>query len=268
MEQDKKPLKPEGKAGQTIAANPNHSGPGMAWNNGVATQSGSEGADRFIGSERDDIFLTNGTSANTDPNSPDSTIETIEGRAGHDTAILPGFREDYRAMLPGPAEYPNASAPVWEKNDTLYGKSVILENTQTGGRVMVRDVETIVFDNGNAIKNPKQAAQGLGDKIAGGEINAVSTQELVLQAQADLSPAERRMAQIAATRECAQAVSSQYQLGMGVEAMTAMAAEAVQKLDQGGIKVEDRKPAAPDAPTAAPTLDMTQRMVAPEAMKP
>ena len=258
MEQEEKPLKPEGKAGQTIAPNPTQSAAGVAWNNGVATQGGSAEADKFIGSERDDIFLTNGTTANNDRTSPDRATETIEGRVGHDTAILPGFREDYRAVLPGPTEYPNAAAPAWEKNDTLYGKTIILENTQTGGRVLLRDVETVAFDNGNPI-NQKQAARDLGDKIKSGELTAASTQELVLQAQADLSPAERRTAQIAATRECAQAVAADYKLGMGVEAMTAMADDAVKKLDQGGIKVEDRKPAEPDAPTAA----VTQRMLTP-----
>jgi hypothetical protein len=259
MDQDEKPLKAQGKAGQTIAPNPVMSGAGVAWNNGVATQVGSNEADKFIGSAQDDVFLTNGTTANGDAASPERSTETIEGRAGHDTAVLPGFREDYRAVLPHPTEYPSATAPAWEKNDTLYGKVIALENIQTGGRVLLRDVETVVFDNGNTVNGHKQAAQGLPAKIEAGEVNAVATQELVLQAQADLSPVERRGAQIAATRECAQAVAADYKLGMGVEAMTAMAEDAVQKLDQGGIKVEDRKPAEPDAPTAA----VTQRILAP-----
>lgn len=259
MNQDEKPLKMEGKAGQTIAPNPTQSGAGVAWNNGIGTQTGSEGADKLIGSDRDDIMLSHGTSANQGLDPADRVTETIEGRAGHDVVVLPGFREDYRAALPGPTEYPNANAAAWEKNDTLYGKTIALENTQTGGRILIRDVETIVFDNGNSVQGHKQAARDVHAKVQSGEMNAVPTQELALQAQADLSPAERRTAQIAATRECAQAVAADYKLGMGVDAMIAMADDAVQKLDQGGIKVEDRKPAAPDTPTAA----ITQQVFAP-----
>lgn len=257
------PLKPIGPAGQVIAPNPVESGSGIAFTNGAAVFSGSAGADQFIGSKNDDIFLSNGTAQNQGQSAPDREQERFDGRSGHDVAVLPGFREDYRAVIPGHTAYPQASAPAWEKTDTLYGTVVVLENIHTGGSHRLNGVESVVFDNGNPFANPKQAVQNLPEKLQSGAMTSASTRELFLQAQADLSPAEQRAAKIAATRECAQEFAGQYKMGMGAEAMNALAESVVSKLDQSGLDVDSRK--LPEAEPPAATT--TQRAFAMD-MKP
>ncbi len=254
------PLKPTGKAGKVIAANPTESGPGVAWNNGAATYSGSTGKDMFQGSTQDDVFLSNGSTKNADPKDPGRDQEKFNGQSGHDTVVLSGMREDYKAVMPRPVDYPAASAPVWEKADTQYGKVVALENIHTGESYLLNDVETVVFDHGDPLASPKQALTSMPEKLASGAMTSVSMQELHLQAQADLSPAEQRSAKIAATRECAQEIAGQYKMGMGAEAMVEMGDSVVSKLDQAGIKVDDRKPPEADAPTST----FTQKAFAPQ----
>ncbi len=257
---NEEPLKPTGKAGKVIAANPVESGAGVAWNNGAATYSGSTGKDMFQGSAQDDVFLSNGSTKNENPSAPDAEQEKFNGQSGHDVVVLSGFREDYKAVMPRPVDYPAASAPVWGKADTLYGKAVALENIHTGESYLLNDVETVVFDHGDPLANPKQALKNMPEKLESGAMTKVSTQELHLQAQADLSPAEQRSAKIAATRECAQEIAGQYKMGMGVEAMVEMGNSVVSKLDQAGIKVDERKPPEADAPTST----FTQRAFAPQ----
>lgn len=252
------PLKPVGKAGKVIAPTATQSGAGVAWNNGAATYAGSDGKDMFNGSEKDDIFLSNGSTKNADLSDPGRDRETMNGHAGHDVAVLPGFREDYKAVMPHATQYPGASSPAWENTDTLYGRVIALENIHTGESYVMSNVESVVFDKGDPFANPKQAVQNLPEKIASGAMQSASTQELHLQAQADLSPAEQRTAKIAATRECAQEVAGQYKLGMGVEGMIDMADQVVQKLDQSGIEVDSRKPPEADQPTS----NVTQRAFA------
>lgn len=239
------PLKPKSVAGNVVAPNPVESQRGTLWSNGVVTLYGSERTDTISATNNDDLIVSRGATASGD-------VETIDGKKGHDIAVLPGHRGNYMARLPSAAEYPAITAPDWEKpeTNTLYGRHVIMENVETQQVYQLSNVESVVFDNGKPFESPKAALVTLPDRIKDGSVTLDSTQNLFLQAQGDLDSGEIYLAQIAATREAADAVAKGYKFGMGEEALVEMADKAVADLADAQIKVSDRVAPQPDTPTS------------------
>lgn len=247
-------IKPTGSAGKVISRNPIMSGSGTQWSHGAVTYWGDEGPDLFSGTEGDDIFFSGGSPENAESilkNGDPENKESFYGNGGHDSAILPGRREDYRSVMPG-NNYPARSAPIWDKpgTDTLYGQVVTLENIHSNAVYQMSGVEVVLFDNGDPLESPKEIANGLPGKIESGAYEAVRTYELHKQAEYDLSPEELRTAKIFATREFAEDFSSAFKLSMGVEGAMALSREIAEKLDRAGIEVDSRIPPTPDEPVS------------------
>lgn len=238
------PIKPKAPEGTVTAPTATLSGKGILWTNDVVTLPGSEKADKIAGAGHDDLVLSGGAKA------PEGERETIDGKAGFDVAVLKGQREDYVVKLPSAAEYPTITAPDWEKpeTNTLFGKSVILEHVETHEVIQLRNVEAVVFDNGKNFDSPKASLTQLPEMLKKGDVSAETTQNLVLQAKADLDSGELYLAQIAATREAAQAIAKDYKIGMGVEAYQALSDKVVDDLANSQIKVSDRIAPAADVP--------------------
>lgn len=238
------PIKPKAQEGSVTAPTATLSGKGVLWSNDVVTLPGSEKADKITGASHDDIILSGGAKA------PEGEREVIDGKAGFDVAVISGQREDYIVKLPSAAEYPAITSPDWEKSETntLFGRSILLENVETQELIQLKNVEAVVFDNGNNFDSPKAALTQLPEMLKKGSVSAETTQNLVLQAKADLDAGEVYRAQIAATREAAEAIAKDYKFGMGVEAYQALSDKVVDDLASNQIKVSDRVAPALDAP--------------------
>ncbi len=243
-------IKLVGTVGTVMAESNADSGKGLIFDNGAVVFDGSKGVDIFIGSEHDDIMLTNGVQ----PGAIKKGSESVFGKDGHDTVLLPSVREDYIAIVPEVEYYPNLKSPDWQDTNTLYGRVVLLENVKTEAKYQLNGVESVVFDNGNSFSNPKVAAMELGSRIKDGSVSSVSTETLFKQAESALDPEDIHILKIHGSREANAAYSDQRQMGMDKETSNTIISGIVEKLDAEGIDVDERPVWKADDPKSDITI--------------
>ncbi len=221
---------------------------------------GSPAIESFIGSSKDDLFITGGV----DPKitEQDKRAEVIIGNGGNDTAILKGKREDYVAKMPGVGDYSSDDTRPFP-----YGSRVIMEHAETGQRTVLIDVARVGFDDPakDAPVAPGTPLVGaLREKISKGGIEFVGTDELRGQAEQGMTLEEKRDARLAATPEARTA--SDGKIGMTEPekraVLDAIAPSHPGIMDYAPVKPPESGPATMDqllgihprpASTAAPT---------------
>ena len=148
---------------------------------------GTDRADRFMGSSGDDLIFTNGAARPVNPISPTAGgVERINGGAGNDTVVLPGFRSDYTSVPLGIRNYGRRDS---------FGNRVTLMDGQ-GNAIHMQGVETIVF-GGEELKlyNPAANRRDIVERtlqgIANGNLQTATASQLANEALEGLSPVQQ-----------------------------------------------------------------------------
>ena len=174
----------------------------------ITLLSGTNSADTITGTAGDDIVTLNGTS-----NRSFGKLEMVSGGRGRDTVILPGNQADWLAKLPNVSDYPKReSQDFWKDSpQQAYGRVVVLENVSDGTRVVLRDVESVVFADKKLksdiglnpdIQQPELFPVGVREldaAIKSGQVKSVGTSELLKLAEKSESDAEVLSARIQST---------------------------------------------------------------------
>jgi len=188
---------------------------GVRVDGAVVVLQGNQRANRFTGSNGDDLIVSGGAKSQF---SDLTETEVINGRGGRDTVILPGRQEEYVASMPGAGEYPSERSGRYEGNPTLYGTGIILTRTnpETGyeERLHLQDISRVGFDTSGKYHSspPTGAVESVRNGIQDGSITMVTTAELRAAAESGMTSQEIEEAKLAGTLAATRVMDS---AGMG-----------------------------------------------------
>lgn len=189
--------------------------------NVVTLLAGSTGADSIIGTDGNDIIVSNGVGKRGDGK---PGIESIRGGKGIDMVVLPGNKADWTPLLPNVGDYPsNMAKDFWKENPQAYGRVSVMQH-KDGSRVVMQDVEAVAFADGKLSfesGNPKRTAESgvqplllpagvveLDRALKAGTVKSVTTAEALAQAEKAATPDQILSARLQSTDKASERIAA------------------------------------------------------------
>ncbi len=187
----------------------------------------SQGGQSITGSPTDDLIVSGGVTA---PESPQldqygNQLEYIDGRAGYDTVIMKGSREDFLVSIPGVGEYPEEKRyeedpDYYTGRKFLYGSTIHMTDVRSNTTFVLQDVERVGFDgkgygqyffgdgsSGGGEHTPQADVLAyLSENQQSGNVTYTTTDQLRREAESGMTPDEIKDARLASTIEATRAV--------------------------------------------------------------